>query len=82
MYPAVKAAVGAAAIPVGRIQQAGGRVEHDPTWRNWYHGSVFEISGSIKKKIYKAASEIIEIDQAEAARLHALWDSGNSQQLT
>ena len=74
MYPAVQGAVGAAAIAIGRIRDAGARPEHDPVWHNWYHGSVFGITSGVKKRLNKAASEIVPIDQAEAARLHALWD--------
>lgn len=68
LYPAVRNAVGAAAIPIGKIQEAGGNVCHDPVWRNWYHGSVFNITDAVKRKIFKSASEMIEIDQAEAAK--------------
>ena len=75
MYPAVQGAVGAAAITIGRIRDVGARPEHEPVWQNWYHGSVFGITSGIKKKLHKAASEIIKIDQAEAARLHSLWDA-------
>lgn len=75
MYPAVRGAVGAAAIAIGQLRAAGARPEHDPVWQNWYHGSVFGITSGIKKKLHKAASEIIQIDQAEAARLHALRDA-------
>jgi hypothetical protein len=75
MYPAVPGAVGAAAITVQKIKDTGATIIHDPVWRNWYHGSVFGITGGIKKKLHKAATEVIEIDQAEAARLHALWNA-------
>jgi hypothetical protein len=75
MYPAVPRAVGAAAITIGQIRQTNATPEHDPVWKNWYHGSVFGIRGKIKNKLHEAATEIIQIDQAEAARQHALWDA-------
>jgi hypothetical protein len=78
MYPAVPGAVGAATITIGKIREVGARTEHDPEWRNWYHGSIFGITGGMKKKLHKAAVEIVEIDQAEAARLHSLWDSART----
>jgi hypothetical protein len=78
MYPAVSGAVAAAAISVGRIRDAGATVEQDPVCRNWYHGAVGDISSSKKTKLYKAAAEIIAIDQNEAARLHAIWDTTRS----
>jgi hypothetical protein len=78
MYPAVPGAVGAATITIGKIREVGARGEHDPEWRNWYHGSIFGITGGMKKKLHKAAVEIVEIDQAEAARLHSLWDSART----
>jgi hypothetical protein len=75
MYPAVPRAVGAAAITVGKIVETGAAVAHDPEWQNWYHGAVSDITDSRKRKLQKAASEIIEIDQTEAARLDELWNS-------
>lgn len=78
MFPALSRAVGAAAITIKKIRDAGGKIEHDPAWKNWYHGSIFEVTGSVKKKLHKAAVEIIPIDQAEAARIHAEWHSVRS----
>lgn len=77
MYPAVSSAVGAASIAIGAIRDAGATVDHDPVWKNWYHGSVFGINGGIKKKLHRAAAEIIEIDQAEAARF---WNAAQTTQ--
>jgi hypothetical protein len=79
MYPALSSAVGAAAITVGKIGEAGATVSHDPFLVNWYHGSVFGITDAVKRRLHKAATELIEIDQAEAARLDALW---NAEQIT
>jgi hypothetical protein len=70
MYPAVRAAVGAASLTIKQIIDNGASVEHDPVWTNWYHGSV---SGTkkqkVREKLRKAAAELIPIDQAEAERL-------------
>jgi hypothetical protein len=72
MYPAIKNPVGAAAVTIGDILAAKATVEHDPVWTNFYHGSVFGTKAKrVKEKLRDAAVEIIEIDQAEAARLDA-----------
>lgn len=78
MYPSLERSVGAAAILVRDIQAAGGRVEHDPVWQNWYHGSVFGVTGAVKKKLLKAAVEIVAIDQHEAARWEREFDNAQS----
>lgn len=74
MYPAVLDAVGAAAISVGQIRAAKATVDHDPVRFNWYHGSVIgSKKRSVKKSLEAACVEIVEIDQAAAARLDAMW---------
>jgi hypothetical protein len=73
MYPAVGDAVGAASISIGDIRNVGASVEHDPVWKNWYHGSVFGTKPKrVKNSLQRVAVEIIAIDQIEAARL---WNS-------
>lgn len=73
MYPAVKEPVGAAAVSIADVLAAGAVVEHDPVKQNWYHGAILGAKGKVKNKLQQASSEIIAIDQAEAARLDALW---------
>jgi hypothetical protein len=76
MYPAVRNAVGAAAIPIANILSANATVEHDPVCINFYHGSVFGTKAKrVKEKLREAAAEIIPIDQAEAARLENAFEA-------
>ena len=74
MYPAVRDAVGAAAVTIGDILAAKATVEHDPVWTNFYHGSVLGTKAKrVKDRLREAAVEIVEIDQAEAARLEVAF---------
>lgn len=74
MYPAVRDAIGAAAVTIGNILAAKATVEHDPVWTNFYHGSVLGTKAKrVKDRLREAAVEIIEIDQAEAVRLEAAF---------
>jgi hypothetical protein len=79
MYPAIRNPVGAVAVTVSDILAAGATAGHDPVWTNFYHGSV---SGTkprrVREKLRDAAIEIIAIDQAEAARLHAEYETARA----
>jgi len=69
MYPAVRDPVGAAAVTIAEIRAVKASVEHDPTWRNWYHGAVSGTkSKSASKQLSKKATEIIPINQVLAAK--------------
>ncbi|WP_271504339.1 hypothetical protein [Bradyrhizobium sp. CCBAU 11357] len=69
MYPAVRDPVGAASVTIAEIHAVKATVEHDPTWRNWYHGAVRGTkSKGANRQLSKRAKEIIPINQALAAK--------------
>lgn len=80
LYPAVNLEIGAASLTVREIRSHDLTVHHEPVWVNWYHGAVRGIqSGKAGQKTKKAlcalATEIIAIDQVEAARRESLLNS-------
>lgn len=71
LYPGIDRSVGLYAVEVAKVRELNLEIEHQPILPNWYHGGVLNISShGVRKKLAKAASAVIEIDQAAAQAFH------------
>lgn len=70
LYPSMPRSVGLYAVGVDKLGELKLGLEHQPLRSNWYHGGVLHISHGLRKKLAKAASAVIEIDQTAAAEFY------------
>jgi hypothetical protein len=72
LQPSVQRSVGTLGIAIERIKSRGASVKHDPVTVNWYHGSISNITKSMRRQWKNDADEIIPIDQAAAVAFNNL----------